>query len=298
VSGNRAFTLIELLVVIAIIAILAAILFPVFAQAKVAAKRTSELSDFKQITLATLIYNNDYDDDFVTTAVFDFVENSDFWAYRLTPYTKNVSIIQSPLDTIATKYAFSWSGPGISMASNSLSAVPKSADGTVAGNVNDGTDGVIGLVQYPNAGWGSSWFTSGAVNASAVTQPSGTILFGPRYSRDVSQTCFSFLINVPAFVWDSQAFVWDSNNGLPGSAQEYLCNGDNIPDGQRDTSLGTPNAPYPDGNRGGVSLPSPGTDQGTANFAFTDGHSKSMTPVATNPDPVNQPANNMWYSHR
>jgi len=56
------FTLIELLVVIAIIAILAAILFPVFAQAKAAAKKTVCLSQTKQIGLGTLIYCNDYDD--------------------------------------------------------------------------------------------------------------------------------------------------------------------------------------------------------------------------------------------
>ncbi len=59
---NRAFTLIELLVVIAIIAILAAILFPVFAQAKAAAKKVSCLSNTKQMALGALLYANDYDD--------------------------------------------------------------------------------------------------------------------------------------------------------------------------------------------------------------------------------------------
>lgn len=61
---KRAFTLIELLVVIAIIAILAAILFPVFAQAKAAAKKTTQLSNDKQIALGILMYCNDNDDIF------------------------------------------------------------------------------------------------------------------------------------------------------------------------------------------------------------------------------------------
>ena len=63
------FTLIELLVVIAIIAILAAILFPVFAQAKAAAKKTVCLTQVKEIALADFLYINDYDD---TEPVFDY----------------------------------------------------------------------------------------------------------------------------------------------------------------------------------------------------------------------------------
>src|SRR5438105_2983099 len=61
-SRKRAFTLIELLVVIAIIAILAAILFPVFAQAKSAARKAQAISNQKQIGAAILMYMNDWDD--------------------------------------------------------------------------------------------------------------------------------------------------------------------------------------------------------------------------------------------
>lgn len=68
---KRAFTLIELLVVIAIIAILAAILFPVFAQAKLAAKKSVALSGAKQIALGAHMYAGDFDDMYVPCAVYN-----------------------------------------------------------------------------------------------------------------------------------------------------------------------------------------------------------------------------------
>ncbi len=71
-SVRHAFTLIELLVVIAIIAILAAILFPVFAQAKEAAKKTSCLSNVKQVALGTFMYAGDYEDTAPLVQTLDF----------------------------------------------------------------------------------------------------------------------------------------------------------------------------------------------------------------------------------
>ncbi len=73
---RSAFTLIELLVVIAIIAILAAILFPVFAQAKEAAKKTSTLSNYKQVGTSTAIYESDADDNFPLAWSFDTATQS------------------------------------------------------------------------------------------------------------------------------------------------------------------------------------------------------------------------------
>ena len=69
------FTLIELLVVIAIIAILAAILFPVFARAREAARKTSCLSNLKQIALATQMYAQDYDETYVDSRVSTDVQD-------------------------------------------------------------------------------------------------------------------------------------------------------------------------------------------------------------------------------
>ncbi len=89
---KKAFTLIELLVVIAIIAILAAILFPVFAQAKLAAKKTSDLSNLKQDMLSTLIYSNDADD-----LIPPSIEYEPYiFAARILPYTKNKQIFKNP----------------------------------------------------------------------------------------------------------------------------------------------------------------------------------------------------------
>jgi prepilin-type N-terminal cleavage/methylation domain-containing protein len=73
---RRAFTLIELLVVIAIIAILAAILFPVFAQAKEAAKKTSTLSNYKQVGTSSQIYLSDTDDVYPLSGSFNGTTNT------------------------------------------------------------------------------------------------------------------------------------------------------------------------------------------------------------------------------
>lgn len=93
---KKAFTLIELLVVIAIIAILAAILFPVFAQAKAAAKKTSALSQVKQIGTSWQIYAADYDDLAVNVSSGgpQGVHRTDFWVV-MQPYIKNVEMFFS-----------------------------------------------------------------------------------------------------------------------------------------------------------------------------------------------------------
>jgi len=96
---RRGFTLIELLVVIAIIAILAAILFPVFARAREKARQTSCLSNLKQIGLAELMYVQDYDETFsplVTGAPGDGSPTRTTWFALIMPYMKNAQIGQCP----------------------------------------------------------------------------------------------------------------------------------------------------------------------------------------------------------
>ena len=93
---NAAFTLIELLVVIAIIAILAAILFPVFAQARDKARQTSCLSNMKQLGISEMMYIQDYDETFPRLRLYN-LNYASFgpgkWAYgiqdALKPYIKN-----------------------------------------------------------------------------------------------------------------------------------------------------------------------------------------------------------------
>jgi len=110
---NRGFTLIELLVVIAIIAILAAILFPVFAQAREKARQTSCLSNMKQIGLGLLMYTQDYDEQFpradytlptgtpspvnpAATGGFALRINHYKWPAWVMPYIKNNQVFFCP----------------------------------------------------------------------------------------------------------------------------------------------------------------------------------------------------------
>jgi prepilin-type N-terminal cleavage/methylation domain-containing protein/prepilin-type processing-associated H-X9-DG protein len=98
--SKRAFTLIELLVVIAIIAILAAILFPVFARARENARRASCQSNLKQIALGYKQYIQDYDEKYPQVDVGN-QSGAAGWAVSLQPYLKSSQIFQCPSDTKA-----------------------------------------------------------------------------------------------------------------------------------------------------------------------------------------------------
>jgi len=93
-SYRQGFTLIELLVVIAIIAILAAILFPVFAQAREKARQTACLSNMKQIALGVQMYTQDYDE-LLPVAGYN-AQCRGRWQWQVYPYVKNAQIFTCP----------------------------------------------------------------------------------------------------------------------------------------------------------------------------------------------------------
>jgi len=177
---NRAFTLIELLVVIAIIAILAAILFPVFAQARNAARKTSDLSNMKQIMNAATMYTQDYDEVLCgpalrVCATINTTSPPNLWNGRwrtwpelLYPYTKNMDIFTSPNRSDSPYYGY---GMNVNSSNDDF---PNAWDGagngggTPPGNWNNGKcQNGVGI---PAAG-------QSAVHLAGAVAPSSTIYF-------------------------------------------------------------------------------------------------------------------------
>lgn len=99
-----AFTLIELLVVIAIIAILASILFPVFARARENARRASCMSNLKQLGLSFIMYSQDYDEKLFAS------DNSHWWGIPYQPYIKNSQILLCPSASVVRQCNYNVNG--------------------------------------------------------------------------------------------------------------------------------------------------------------------------------------------
>ncbi|MEN6547316.1 MAG: prepilin-type N-terminal cleavage/methylation domain-containing protein [Armatimonadia bacterium] len=146
---RRGFTLIELLVVIAIIAILAAILFPVFAKAREKARQSSCLSNAKQLATAVLSYAQDYDEALPPS----YVAGVGTWNLLLQPYIKNTQILLCPsnsthVSALGTNPAYGWN------------------------------------YVYLCYNWGSTTapgyggYTRGGISMGSITSPSETIMLG------------------------------------------------------------------------------------------------------------------------
>jgi prepilin-type N-terminal cleavage/methylation domain-containing protein len=162
------FTLIELLVVIAIIAILAAILFPVFAQAKVTAQKTVSLSNMRQINTSSMLYQNDNDDHFAPKLRVGYgpaqgggdPEVAMTFEKIVQPYAKSYGIFMSPTDK-RTKYnvPFGQFRRSYGLASN-----------------------VFRGVQVRPGHWGT-FIGKGSISSSSVPSPSETVAFGEKRQR-------------------------------------------------------------------------------------------------------------------
>ena len=172
---RSAFTLIELLVVIAIIAILAAILFPVFAQAREKARGISCLSNLKQAGLAYAMYTQDYDE---TTPLQNspvtardannyFVVSGGYWYNLIQPYVKNWQLMVCPDRSITT-----------SSKSNPAGLATSANTGRIMGyGYNDGwvSDSGYGLtLQLPNG-------TRPGRSIASIVAPADCVAFGDTY---------------------------------------------------------------------------------------------------------------------
>jgi len=198
---KKAFTLIELLVVIAIIAILAAILFPVFAQAKVAAKKTTSLSNVKQQGTAIQIYASDADDVFpllftaTDAPVLDGLgANTYTWQNTVQPYMKSYGLLIDPLHRLNKADPINYLDPFLNY------GIPPRAG--VSGTASFWTDSYYirgGFGSSPQIRWdgvggfmaGNNWATPGASSAgvgslplTAVARPAEQILVSQAAAPD------------------------------------------------------------------------------------------------------------------
>jgi len=154
----QAFTLIELLVVIAIIAILAAILFPVFARARENARKAACMSNLKQIGLAAMMYVQDYDEHYPIMDIYPVLNSGGRWYDLLQPYAKSRQVFACPT-----------SGPVLANCSYGWNI-----SGTWHGTLNGATNSGNGFGYRPTTTYTPDH--SIGLSLAAVTDPSTTIM--------------------------------------------------------------------------------------------------------------------------
>ena len=265
--STKGFTLIELLVVIAIIAILAAILFPVFAQAKLAAKKTADLSNMKQTATGVAIYLNDYDDTFPENQVGNFSNwpaSTAMWTSVLVtgPYIKNYDILLSPGDqrlTVngQTDYTYGGAGMPTSRPWHQLSFLSNSFTNWGDHRTYWGLDSGAGNTGIFTVGTSESNTTDAPTTATSVGHPSNVIMFA-------------------SGLYDYYHNFYGMPNGCLDSEIDYCYAWKGIYDTYQtiDASL----AKVPTDPLYGMWR----QFSGQSNFAFADTHAKGMSPSQVN----------------
>ena len=283
---RRGFTLIELLVVIAIIAILAAILFPVFAQAKAAAKKISALSNVKQIATATQIYLADSDDIWPMGFGACWWQPSDGgWTQDTKPYIKSYAILLDSSDDKNRNGFPTWAAGNPDMLNISfVSNGYLDWDGS-----KNSLMGLMGMIQgsgaTPNRCGASAWMGRDTTNATAVTLPAETVAFTTRYGSQLGWGPGSSILGQNW--WDGSGFPGLLPNGTRAINTPYNMSG--MWGGQANFTF------QKDIRYGAVSV---GPYGNKANFVMADTHAKTLDPISTNPDPTNTPLKNQWNAYR
>lgn len=170
------FTLIELLVVIAIIAILAAILFPVFAQARAKARQAACISSLKQIGLAMMQYSQDFDESIVPR----YVEPARSWIDLLQPYSKSYDIFRCPDAQEEELFHSTWGRPRILPGEARITNVVSYSINNAYARSSNPADGIFG---DPNG----VYFASAAM--ADLAAPATTVFAGDSRCSQGANTC-------------------------------------------------------------------------------------------------------------
>lgn len=304
----KAFTLIELLVVIAIIAILAAILFPVFAQAKVSAKAAGDLSNIKQIGTSMAMYCTDNEDRYTYGIPHDWSgapawgSASLGWVFNLQPYSKSYPLFRSPLETNPAGGSWGdWMGLTVSYGANAFT-VPNAAAAANFVNVppsvwqgrcfsdtfTDHQDCTLRGVMAPYAQVtgenGGGQLNTASLSVTQVTNPADTIVLATKYNGDALRWSGGAVGNQIQFQCGGIFEAVPSTDGSRVSDLDW-CGGGQIPNGLRKIDDTTPQ-----GGNGAVSQ----TIKNKSNFSLADTHAKTFQITATNPNPDNDPSKNKW----
>ncbi|MCE5322499.1 prepilin-type N-terminal cleavage/methylation domain-containing protein [bacterium] len=177
---KRGFTLIELLVVIAIIAILAAILFPVFAGAKEKARQTVCLKHGGQLGMALNLYLDDHNGKFPLCWMFRPGDSTLTWAHGLYKYTKSLDVYTCP------------SVPSRRFTADTTAGYSADADRKTGGWGYNTSDGGGGKANGVGRGKNSNMYTPDPYNISDLVSASRHIAFGDSKSSDDSDIAYLF----------------------------------------------------------------------------------------------------------